>query len=256
MSDSPPPALKYFVEFSGQRYGPADLDLLRQWVQEGRIGPDAILIEEASQRHLAAGEVPGLFEPGMSPPPPVGSMAPPPEYTGKKPFPVWGILLIVFGGLCVLCLPITAAILFPVFSQAKLAAKRTVALSHMKQLGLAGLMYTNDYDDHFPPTMDSALDAKPYLYPYASKDEPDAIFVSVNPDGGSILGNGQLAGRSDVQVKEPANTVMFYDEKPWDRRGMACYVDGHAKLGPFDDMMSSLQTDPIDHSQDQPGSKP
>jgi prepilin-type N-terminal cleavage/methylation domain-containing protein/prepilin-type processing-associated H-X9-DG protein len=42
---------------------------------------------------------------------------------------------------------ILAAILFPVFAQAKLAAKKTVDLSNMKQLGLAAMMYANDYDD-------------------------------------------------------------------------------------------------------------
>jgi len=42
---------------------------------------------------------------------------------------------------------ILAAILFPVFAQAKKAAKKTSCLSNFKQLGLALLMYTNDYDD-------------------------------------------------------------------------------------------------------------
>jgi prepilin-type N-terminal cleavage/methylation domain-containing protein len=45
---------------------------------------------------------------------------------------------------------ILAAILFPVFAQAKLAAKKTVAISNQKQLGLAILMYANDYDDMYP----------------------------------------------------------------------------------------------------------
>ena len=43
---------------------------------------------------------------------------------------------------------ILAAILFPVFAQAKLQAKRTAALSNCKQVGLGELMYQNDYDDH------------------------------------------------------------------------------------------------------------
>jgi len=42
---------------------------------------------------------------------------------------------------------ILAAILFPVFAQAKLAAKKTNDLSQNKQLGLASLMYSGDYDD-------------------------------------------------------------------------------------------------------------
>jgi len=45
---------------------------------------------------------------------------------------------------------ILAAILFPVFAQAKLAAKKTVAISNTKQLGLAIMMYEGDYDDTYP----------------------------------------------------------------------------------------------------------
>ncbi|HEY3780630.1 MAG TPA: prepilin-type N-terminal cleavage/methylation domain-containing protein [Fimbriimonadaceae bacterium] len=45
---------------------------------------------------------------------------------------------------------ILAAILFPVFAQAKLAAKGAAALSNTKQIGLAVLMYANDYDDNGP----------------------------------------------------------------------------------------------------------
>ena len=44
---------------------------------------------------------------------------------------------------------ILAAILFPVFAQAKLAAKKTSSLSNIKQIGLAELMYQNDVDDNF-----------------------------------------------------------------------------------------------------------
>jgi len=42
---------------------------------------------------------------------------------------------------------ILAAILFPVFAQAKRAAKDTAALSDVKQVGLAWNMYANDFDD-------------------------------------------------------------------------------------------------------------
>jgi prepilin-type N-terminal cleavage/methylation domain-containing protein len=42
---------------------------------------------------------------------------------------------------------ILAAILFPVFAQAKLAAKKTSALSAVKQLGLSTQMYLGDFDD-------------------------------------------------------------------------------------------------------------
>lgn len=45
---------------------------------------------------------------------------------------------------------ILAAILFPVFAQAKLAAKKTAALSNVKQNATAVLLYTTDSDDTFP----------------------------------------------------------------------------------------------------------
>ncbi|MBC8065604.1 MAG: prepilin-type N-terminal cleavage/methylation domain-containing protein [Chlorobia bacterium] len=46
---------------------------------------------------------------------------------------------------------ILAAILFPVFAQAKAAAKKTSALSNVKQIGLGVIMYMGDYDDVYSP---------------------------------------------------------------------------------------------------------
>lgn len=45
---------------------------------------------------------------------------------------------------------ILAAILFPVFAQAREKARQTVCLSNMKQLGTAFSMYASDYDGNFP----------------------------------------------------------------------------------------------------------
>jgi prepilin-type N-terminal cleavage/methylation domain-containing protein/prepilin-type processing-associated H-X9-DG protein len=45
---------------------------------------------------------------------------------------------------------ILAAILFPVFAQAKEAAKKSSCLSNTKQLGVATLLYLGDYDDNYP----------------------------------------------------------------------------------------------------------
>lgn len=45
---------------------------------------------------------------------------------------------------------ILAAILFPVFAQAKVAAKKTQDLSNAKQMGTAVVLYMGDYDDQTP----------------------------------------------------------------------------------------------------------
>jgi prepilin-type N-terminal cleavage/methylation domain-containing protein len=46
---------------------------------------------------------------------------------------------------------ILAAILFPVFAQAKVAAKKTTALNSAKQIGLGSHMYATDFDDRYVP---------------------------------------------------------------------------------------------------------
>jgi len=45
---------------------------------------------------------------------------------------------------------ILAAILFPVFAQARGKARQTSCISNMKQIGLAVLMYAGDYDEQLP----------------------------------------------------------------------------------------------------------
>src|SRR5687768_4219848 len=45
---------------------------------------------------------------------------------------------------------ILAAILFPVFAQARDKARQSACLSNSKQLGTAFMMYTQDWDEQFP----------------------------------------------------------------------------------------------------------
>src|SRR5438034_9803846 len=45
---------------------------------------------------------------------------------------------------------ILAAILFPVFAQARESARQTTCLSNEKQIGLSVAMYVQDYDNTFP----------------------------------------------------------------------------------------------------------
>ena len=47
---------------------------------------------------------------------------------------------------------ILAAILFPVFAQAKAAAKKAACLSNVKQMGAGLELYIGDYDDTYPIT--------------------------------------------------------------------------------------------------------
>ena len=51
---------------------------------------------------------------------------------------------------------ILAGILFPVFAQAKRAAKKTVCISNLKQAGGAIALYMGDSDDVFPAALDAS----------------------------------------------------------------------------------------------------
>src|SRR2546421_4720567 len=46
---------------------------------------------------------------------------------------------------------ILAAILFPVFAQAREAARKATCQSNLKQLGNAFMMYVQDFDETYPP---------------------------------------------------------------------------------------------------------
>ena len=68
---------------------------------------------------------------------------------------------------------ILAAILFPVFAQAREKARQTSCLSNVKQISLAMVMYAQDYDETFcPGRYTNATDAwtwDHYIESYAQK---------------------------------------------------------------------------------------
>jgi prepilin-type N-terminal cleavage/methylation domain-containing protein len=90
---------------------------------------------------------------------------------------------------------ILAAILFPVFAQAKEAAKKTSCLSNLKQIGTGVNIYLADYDDMFMPWTSGANPNPPAA-------SPNAFVLSymyqgiVNPyiKNGANLTTGELSG--------------------------------------------------------------
>jgi len=72
---------------------------------------------------------------------------------------------------------ILAAILFPVFAQAREKARTATCISNLRQIGLANLMYVQDYDEHFP---------------FAGREWPAAGFVDVWNGLGPYIKNTQM----------------------------------------------------------------
>jgi prepilin-type N-terminal cleavage/methylation domain-containing protein/prepilin-type processing-associated H-X9-DG protein len=67
---------------------------------------------------------------------------------------------------------ILAAILFPVFAQAKLAAKATADLSNMKELDLGLIMYSGDYDDVYPDANSTDANSGNFSRTWVEKTTP------------------------------------------------------------------------------------
>lgn len=119
-----------------------------------------------------------------------------------------------------------AAILFPVFAQAKVAAQETSTLSNLKQIGLAAIMYSIDYDDVLP-YVQGTDQFRQVTSPYY-KD--DSIWKSANPNGGGFRFAMNLAGVSVESVERPSEAPLAYEANPWpDGKRCVVFVDGHAK---------------------------
>jgi prepilin-type N-terminal cleavage/methylation domain-containing protein/prepilin-type processing-associated H-X9-DG protein len=67
-------------------------------------------------------------------------------FTRRRGFTLIELLVVIA------IIAILAAILFPVFAQARSKARQAMCLSNMKQLGVAFMLYVQDYDETFPPT--------------------------------------------------------------------------------------------------------
>ena len=82
---------------------------------------------------------------------------------------------------------ILAAILFPVFAQAKLAAKKAVSISNQKQHGLGILLYSGDYDDMYPRSDTCNLNSS--LVP-SFNNQPAGTDPTIFCNGKGTDGNG------------------------------------------------------------------
>jgi prepilin-type processing-associated H-X9-DG protein len=114
----------------------------------------------------------------------------------------------------VFIIAILAAILFPVFAQAREKARQSSCLSSQKQLGLALMLYLKDYDGVFPPadydpTMETRVTwhqlVSPYLPPgvYSPGNDPKrSIFVC--PSRNRRLADSAWAlPRGDSRSRDP-----------------------------------------------------
>ena len=156
------------------------------------------------------------------------------KFATKKAKIVWNIITVIA------VIAILAEILFPLFAKAREKARQTVCLSNLKQLGLAVMMYCQDYDETYslsvyglPPNRVSTLyDAHiPYIknvqiFQCPSAPRHDLVTFSGALDfryasymgNGAVFEDGDLCGIlpttmpiSEPEIEFPAFTTVFYD---------------------------------------------
>jgi hypothetical protein len=108
-----------------------------------------------------------------------------------------GIMGLFSGMGCLFSPFVLAAILFPVFMQAKTAAVKTQCLSNTKQLALSTLMYASDWDDRLPAA--SAWQSR--TYPYTKSEQVYSCPQAVK--------DGQQFGYAFSKAVSGANTAMI-----------------------------------------------
>jgi prepilin-type N-terminal cleavage/methylation domain-containing protein/prepilin-type processing-associated H-X9-DG protein len=112
---------------------------------------------------------------------------------------------------------ILAAILFPVFAQAREKARAISCLSNEKQIGLAFMLYVQDYDERFPieqydvvgaPTCDDSTGVlwTTFIYPYLK-------------NGGTQAMGGDVASLQNLQITYGSTGVFMCPSFPNPQQG-------------------------------------
>jgi prepilin-type N-terminal cleavage/methylation domain-containing protein/prepilin-type processing-associated H-X9-DG protein len=110
---------------------------------------------------------------------------------------------------------ILAAILFPVFAQAKAAAKSVADLSNVKQISLGLLMYSNDSDDQFPYAFDNDW-GNPLVWPVITQPYIKSLDLFHSPfDTNKLQATSDFPANTvadmGVAISYGANSAVFWD---------------------------------------------
>jgi hypothetical protein len=105
---------------------------------------------------------------------------------------------------------------------------RTTSVSNLRQVGLALMMYCQDYDERYPPLRDPK-ETKELVMPYIKNEQ-----IWVDPNTKQPYGmNLDLSYRSQAEIEKPDETVMLFETAPGpDGMRAVGYADGHVKRIP------------------------
>ena len=146
----------------------------------------------------------------------------------------------IISGVALLCIPILAAMVFPVFARARASAQKAVCLSNVKNVSLALQMYMADFDDRCPSAATWCDDLEEYVHNSEVFICPAAKHLPCSYAYNSTLSLADL-----VSFDDPVNTVaIFESDRGWNAAGLPegllppeprhlggdnfGYLDGHA----------------------------
>jgi prepilin-type N-terminal cleavage/methylation domain-containing protein len=109
---------------------------------------------------------------------------------------------------------ILAAILFPVFAQAKEAAKKSTDLSNVRQIGVGLILYAQDNDDcSVVKDEETGYDWYPNLYPYVKNRQifrtPAYKATNTEPETDYLINGVYAHGASFTSSSAPAEQVLL-----------------------------------------------
>ncbi len=157
----------------------------------------------------------------------------------------------ILGGSSIVLLPmlaLLAGILLPALGAARMAARDTVDMSNLRQIGIAMQYYATSNNDVLP---NHPRDLSSYL-----SGTTQQVFISPHHDPNTVLDRGDFdgpairygsyvflyAGTSLEDIDYHSQTVLAYTAKTSNsqRRRAVLFVDGHAELISEDDLPDFL----------------
>lgn len=131
---------------------------------------------------------------------------------------------------------ILAAILFPVFAQAKAAAKATQSLSNTKQIGTAQQIYLADYDDTYPLRRFCLQTAPRTIYSWKQAMHPymknrDLWTDPVNPSGKYLDETSDPAILATLGAMLPAQSGQPQTARGYAMANIGFYTNGQWDIG-------------------------
>jgi prepilin-type processing-associated H-X9-DG protein len=161
----------------------------------------------------------------------------------KKPGIAAGLLIGLAGCLSLLLIVVFGAgLLFYSSTQmAGFAAKRAACTSNMKQLAMAMLMYSQDYDGKFPIAARWDVDIQPYI------KNTVVLRCPARPYPNGYAFNSLLSGVDSNRLVSPASVPMLFESSSGspgtsdplttfflahDDQGGVAWADGHVTLVP------------------------